>query len=57
MNKPIILGRVLPKSGKIHQNQEVYHTGGVIPTLKASGYKDPFKIMEEYKHDKSKTNS
>lgn len=28
MNKPIILGRVLPKSGKIHQNQEVYHTGG-----------------------------
>ena len=30
MNDMIILGRLIPDSGKIHQNQEVYDTGGVL---------------------------
>ena len=29
MNDMIVLGRLIPDSGKIHQNQEVYVTGGV----------------------------
>ena len=27
MNDMIVLGRLIPDSGKIHQNQEVYATG------------------------------
>ena len=27
MNEMIVLGRLIPDSGKIHQNQEVYATG------------------------------
>ena len=30
MNELIVLGRLIPDSGKIHQNQEVYATGGVL---------------------------
>ncbi len=30
MNDMIILGRLIPNSGKIHQNQEVYATGGSV---------------------------
>ena len=30
MNDMIVLGRLIPDSGKIHQNQEVYATGGVV---------------------------
>ena len=30
MNDMIVLGRLIPDSGKIHQNQEVYATGGVL---------------------------
>ena len=30
MNDMIVLGRLIPDSGKIHQNQEVYDTGGVL---------------------------
>lgn len=30
MNEMIVLGRLIPDSGKIHQNQEVYATGGVV---------------------------
>lgn len=30
MNEMIVLGRLIPDSGKIHQNQEVYATGGVL---------------------------
>lgn len=43
----VVLGRLLPKSGKIHQNQEVYYCKGrsVIGTIKASCYKDPPKIL------------
>ena len=44
-----VIGRVLPASGKLHQNQEVYDAscdsgGGISPTIKASHYKDPPKI-------------
>lgn len=41
----IILGRLVPDSGKIHQNQEIYHTGGVICVIKATSYKNPPKIL------------
>lgn len=49
MNDMIVLGRLIPDSGKIHQNQEVYdvYGGCTICTLKASHYKDPPKIMED----------
>lgn len=48
MNEMIVLGRLIPDSGKIHQNQEVYATvGGVCCTLKATTYKDPTKVMED----------
>lgn len=30
MNDMIVLGRLIPDSGKIHQNQEVYATGGGV---------------------------
>ena len=30
MNEMIVLGRLIPDSGKIHQNKEVYATGGVL---------------------------
>lgn len=49
-NKPkiCVVGRLLPSSNKIHQNQEVYDIrNGVICTLKATMYKDPPKILEE----------
>ena len=30
MNEMIVLGRLIPDSGKIHQNQEVYAAGGGV---------------------------
>lgn len=47
MNDMIVLGRLIPDSGKIHQNQEVYATVGGCCTLKATTYKDPTKVMED----------
>lgn len=47
MNDMIVLGRLIPDSGKIHQNQEVYDTEGGCCTLKATTYKDPIKVMED----------
>ena len=47
MNEMIVLGRLIPDSGKIHQNQEVYATEGGCCTLKATTYKDPLKVMED----------
>ena len=47
MNDMIVLGRLIPDSGKIHQNQEVYATEGGCCTLKATTYKDPLKVMED----------
>lgn len=52
-NKVEVLGRLIPSSGKIHQNQEVYSTlGGSICTLKAVHYKDPPKILIGYETEK-----
>ena len=47
MNDMIVLGRLIPDSGKVHQNQEVYATEGGCCTLKATTYKDPIKVMED----------
>lgn len=47
MNDMIVLGRLIPDSGKIHQNQEVYATVGGCCTLKATTHKDPPKVMED----------
>ena len=46
-NDPIILGRIIPDSGKIHQNQEVLSIYGGGITLKASHYKSPPKVLVE----------
>ena len=53
--KPIMLGRLIPDSGKIHQNQEVWNIWGVCPTLKATHYKDPPKILIGEKTDVHQT--
>lgn len=29
-NKTMSVGRLLPDSGKLHQNQEVWHVGGYL---------------------------
>ena len=51
-NDPIILGRIIPNSGKIHQNQEVLSIYGGGITLKASHYKSPPMIcIEESKNE------
>ena len=59
MNEMIVLGTLIPDSGKIHQNQEVYATGGGCCTLKAATYKDPPKVMIEelYEEDLDKTSN
>lgn len=44
-NIVMMLFRMIPSSGKIHQNQEVYSVGGVSPTIKATAYKNPPKIL------------
>ena len=38
-----VVGRLIPDSGKIHQNQEVYLAvkDDLMATLKAASYKDP----------------
>lgn len=46
-NRVIFLGRLIPDSGKIHQNQEVYANDGIACTIKATHYKDPPKILVE----------
>lgn len=40
-NKVEVVGRLIPDSGKIHQNQEVYETSGLICTIKSTHYKSP----------------
>ena len=42
--RAIVLRRVLGKSGKYHQNQEVYSSKGLIGTIKACHSKDPPKV-------------
>jgi hypothetical protein len=43
---PVVLERLIPDSGKIHQNQEVYSIDGLAATLKATSYKSPPMVME-----------
>lgn len=46
-NKLIILGNILPMcSNKIHQRNFVYSLHGIAPTLTATMYKDPPRILE-----------
>lgn len=40
-NKVEVVGRLIPDSGKIHQNQEVYETSGLKCTIKSTHYKSP----------------
>ena len=40
-----IISRLIPSSGKIHQNQEIYSVWGGACTIKATHYKDPPKIL------------
>lgn len=41
-----IVGRILPDSEKIHQNQEVYDSNNIMGTIKASHYKDAPKVLQ-----------
>lgn len=45
MNKIQVLGRIIPDSKKLHQNQEVYCVDGIAATLKASSYTEPPKVL------------
>lgn len=50
----IILGRVYPESSdKPHQNQEIMSGGGIAMTIKASCYKDPQKVLKQWKRKQS----
>jgi site-specific DNA-cytosine methylase len=40
-----VMCRVVPASGKLHQNQEVYNPNGLCGTLKSTHFKDPPKAM------------
>lgn len=42
-----VFGHLIPNSGKIHQNQEVYSVEGIACTIKATHYKDPPKVLVE----------
>lgn len=44
-NEIKVLGRILPITGKIHQNQEVYDIRYIARTCKATDYKDPIRIL------------
>ena len=43
--KPVVIARLLPESNKLHQNQEIYHGGGIACTLKSSHHKDAPKVL------------
>ena len=49
------ISRILPSTGKIHQNQEVVSGGGQAVTLKASHDKSPLKVL--IKNEKQNKNS
>lgn len=51
-NIQIVLGRIIPDSKKLHQNQEVYCVDGIAATLKATSYKDPPKVLVSLERDK-----
>ena len=51
-----VMGRLIPPSNKIHQNQEVYSSDRGICTIKATCYKDAPKILVKevyYEQDRS----
>ena len=51
-NDVAALGRLLPATNKIHENQLIMNIeGGGCCTIKASSYKDPPKILVENKID------
>ena len=41
------LGRLLSSTGKVHQKQEVWGVSGFSPTIIATVYKEPIKIVIE----------
>lgn len=43
------LGRLLSSTGKVHQKQEVWGVSGFSPTVIATAYKEPIKIVVERK--------
>lgn len=47
----VTLGRLLPTTNKIHENQLIMSIEGGCCTIKASSYKDPPKILIENKID------
>ena len=48
------LGRLLSSTGKVHQKQEVWGVSGFSPTIIATVYKEPIKIVIEGRiNDKS----
>ena len=44
-NEIKVLGRILPTTGKIHQQQEVYDINYIAPTCKATHYKNPIRVL------------
>lgn len=50
-NDVVALGRLLPATNKIHENQLIMNIEGGSCTIKASSYKDPPKILVENKID------
>lgn len=54
MNKIQVLGRIIPDSKKLHQNQEVYCVDGIAAKLKASSYTEPPKVLLEVRNEEVK---
>lgn len=53
-NKINVIGRILPESNKLHQNQEVYSSENISPTIKATVYKDPIKVCVDKSYKNAK---
>ena len=46
----IIMGYVrAATSDKFHQNQEVLYGGGIVATIKATSYKNVYKVVKKWK--------
>lgn len=50
-------GRVLPSTGKHHQNQEVASGSGIMWSLKATDYKGIPKVLVKYEKQNKNCNS
>lgn len=56
MKRINIVGRITPKDNdNIHQNQEVFK-GGICSTIKASCYKEPYKVVKKMDRQKISRN-